>query len=341
MEANHHAARPGLAASFLVISQSRAAKKSLWITGGNGTLGYNILRRLARTGRFRIHAPVRNLNAGLFGPLAGSVEFIRHDLNDFAATEAMLQTIQPDVIIHCAASGLRPPKASWFELMEFNVILTLRLFQMSCCLPAGSRFIYISSGLVYRDQGRPCAEDDPMDTLHPYGASKAASDSLLRAAAAGFNKHLTILRPFAFSGPHDAPSRLFALILAAAVSGKPLALTNGTQIRDYCAVDDIARAVLDVTEREPAALIETFNLGSGTGLPLREIIESVCGTLELKASLQFGEKPMPPYEPNHLVANIARAQAALGWVPQTSLARAVWDLAGEIAPSLRLRRPEA
>jgi nucleoside-diphosphate-sugar epimerase len=321
--------------------RSQAGRAKIWVTGGNGTLGYNILFRLARTGRFHIHAPVRNLNTALIDALAGSVDFIRHDLNDFAATEAMLKSTQPDAIIHCAASGLRPPKASWFELMAFNVTLTLRLFQMSCFLASGPRFIYISSGLVYRNQGRPLAEDDPMDTLHPYGASKAASDSLLQAAAAEFNRKLTILRPFAFSGPHDAPSRLFPLILAAAVAGKPLALTHGTQIRDYCAVDDIARAVLQVIEREPDALIETFNLGSGTGLKLRVIIETVCQALGLKADLRFGEHQPPPYEPDHLVANIAKARAAFGWAPRTSLARAVWELAGEIAPSLRLRRPEA
>jgi nucleoside-diphosphate-sugar epimerase len=320
-------------------THSDAKKKTLWITGGNGTLGYNILRQLAQTGRFHIHAPVRNVNPGLISALA-DVRFIRHDLNDFEATEAVLGNLRPDVIIHCAASGLRPPKASWFELMEFNVILTLRLFQMGC-RQAEARFIYISSGLVYREQTRPLAEDDPMDTLHPYGASKAASDSLLRAAAAEFNRRLTILRPFAFSGPHDAPSRLFPLILSAAATGKPLALTHGGQIRDYCAVDDIARAVLHAVDREPAALIETFNLGSGTGLPLRALIENVCAALDLKASLRFGEKPAPPHEPGYLVANIAKARAGLGWAPQMSLARAIWELAGEIAPGLRLQRPEA
>jgi nucleoside-diphosphate-sugar epimerase len=321
--------------------RSQAERAKIWVTGGNGTLGYNILRHLARTGRFHIHAPVRNLNTALVSPLAGGVDFMLHDLNDFAATEAMLKSAQPDIIIHCAASGLRPPKASWFELMEFNVILTLRLFQMSCLLASAPRFIYISSGLVYRNQGRPLAEDDPMDTPHPYGASKAASDSLLQAAAAEFNRKLTILRPFAFSGLHDAPSRLFPLILAAAVTGKPLALTRGTQIRDYCAVGDIALAVLRTVEREPESLIETFNLGSGTGLKLREIIETLCQTLGLEADLRFGEHQPPRYEPDHLVANIAKAQAALGWTPRTSLARAVWELAGEIAPSLRLHRPEA
>jgi len=149
------------------------------------------------------------------------------------------------------------------------------------------------------------------------------------------------LRPFAFSGPHDAPSRLFPLILSAAATGKPLALTDGTQIRDYCSVGDIALAVLQIIEREPEALIETFNLGSGAGLPLRAVIETVCETLGLKADLRFGEHPSPAYEPDHLVANIAKVQAALGWTPRTSLARAVWELADEIAPRLRLREPEA
>jgi UDP-glucose 4-epimerase len=81
--------------------------------------------------------------------------------------------VDPDVVVHCAASGLRPPRASWFEMMSFNVETTLRIFETYCNLPA-SQFIYISTGLVYREQQRPLREDDPIESLQPYGASKAA-----------------------------------------------------------------------------------------------------------------------------------------------------------------------
>jgi nucleoside-diphosphate-sugar epimerase len=163
---------------------------------------------------------------------------------------------------------------------------------------------------------------------------------MLQAASAEFKRKLTILRPFAFTGLHDGGKRLFPLILEAAAEGRRLGLTAGTQIRDFCSVNDIAVAVIQVIEREQKPLIEKFNLGSGLSLPLRSVIENVCEELGIKAELAFGEREMHPYEPHYSVANTARAEAKLGWKPRTSLAYAVWELAQEVAPSLKVKRPK-
>lgn len=316
-----------------------ADRQKILITGGSGILGYNILKLLANDERYHVVAPVRNINSDAVRTLSGKVQFIEHDLSDAIHTAQIFERVSPAVIVHCAASGLRPPRGSWFDLMQFNVVSTMRLFQMNCRLDHPSRFIYLSTGLVYREQGRPLTEEDPIETLHPYGASKAASDLMLQAASTEFKRELTILRPFAFTGLHDGGKRLFPLILEAAAEGRRLGLTEGTQIRDFCSVNDIAAAVIQVIEREQKPLIEKFNLGSGLSLPLRSVIEDVCEKLELKVDLAFGENRMHPYEPHYSVANTARAEAQLGWKPRTNLAYAVWELAQEIAPSLKVKRP--
>jgi nucleoside-diphosphate-sugar epimerase len=310
------------------------------LTGGNGTLGYNILKRFANDEQYQVVAPVRNIQSPAVQSLSDKIQFIEHDLSDVVHTAQIFERVNPTVIVHCAASGLRPPRGSWFELMQFNVVSTMRLFQMNCRLDHQSRFIYVSTGLVYREQERPLTEEDPIETLHPYGASKAASDLMLQAASTEFQRELTILRPFAFTGSHDGGKRLFPLILEAAVEKKRQGLTAGTQIRDFCSVDDIATAVIRVIEREQQSLIEKFNLGSGLNLPLRTVIENICAELELNVDLVFGEVRMHPYEPHYSVANTTRAEELLGWKPQTSLAYAVWELAQEIAPSLKLKCPE-
>jgi nucleoside-diphosphate-sugar epimerase len=315
-------------------------RRRILVTGGSGTLGYNVLRQLADDPSYSVVAPVRNIRSPQVQAFAGKVHFIEHDLGDAIHTAQIFERVNPDVVVHCAASGLRPPKGSWFDLMQFNVVSTMRLFQMNCRLDHPSHFIYISTGLVYREQQRPLTEEDPIETLHPYGASKAAGDAMLQAAAAEFKRKLTILRPFAFTGLHDSGRRLFPLILEAAVEGRRQGLTAGTQIRDFCSVANIADAVLRVIERTQGACIEKFNLGSGLSLPLRTLIENVCAELELKVDLAFGESQMHVYEPHYSVANIARAQQELGWKPRMSLAYAVWELAQEMAPTLNLRRPE-
>lgn len=315
------------------------SRQKVLLTGATGTLGYNILKRLAFDEHFEVIAPVREMNSPVVRNLSPWVRFVANDLSDHASTEHIMAQESPAVIVHCAARGLRPPKETWFDLMQFNVISTMRLFQMNCRLPHPSHFIYLSTGLVYREQNRPLSEYDPLETLHPYGASKGAADAMLQAAAAEFNRRLTILRPFAFTGAHDGGNRLFPLIVEAAAEGRHLGLSSGAQIRDFCAVDDIVDAVLSVIVRPAQQLIEKFNLGSGQRLSLRELILKICAELELKADLGFGESAMQRYEPHYSVANIDHARQVLGWEPRTNLAYAVHQLAQEIAPHLQLRMP--
>lgn len=317
---------------------SLPATTRVLLTGTSGTLGYNVMRLLAKETNHKVLAPVRAVRPFL-SPFASRVDFQKLDLVDIAATKHYLSHTRPDVIVHCAASGLRPPKASWFEIISFNVETTLRLFETYCA--SGVRhFVYISTGLVYREQGRPLRETDPVENLHPYGASKAAADLLLQAAAVEFGRTLTIVRPFAFTGIQDAGTRLFPQLITAASSGKPFCMTTGKQVRDFCAVEDIARAVLLCIERQPQQAIEKFNVGSGMERTVRQLVETVCSALGLKVDLQFGAVPDRAYEPRHLVADITRARQELGWSPQTSLSYAVWELAREMAPALPVREPE-
>lgn len=320
------------------MSESHPRRRIL-VTGGTGTLGYNILTQLAGIPNYTVIAPVRNIQR-VGNELKEKVQFIQHELEDAIHTAQIFERSNPDVIVHCAASGLRLPRTSWFDLMQFNVESTMRLFQMNCRFDHHSHFIYISTGLVYREQTHPLVESDPIETLHPYGASKAAGDALLQAAAAEFQRSLTILRPFAFTGLHDGGERLFPRILKAAESGESLSMTSGTQIRDFCSVDDIAKAVLMIIERKPSQLIEKFNLGSGCSLPLRDLVTEVCGELEIRPELRFGELDMHPYEPHHSVADITSARKTLGWEPRHRLSHAVWELARQTHPNLVCKEPE-
>lgn len=317
----------------------RPGRRRILLTGGSGTLGYNILRQLVASGEFDVIAPLRNLSV-IEEELRNQVQFIEHELSDTPHTAQIFERANPDVIVHCAASGLRPPRTSWFDLMRFNVESTMRLFQMNCRFDHHSHFIYISTGLVYREQRRPLLEADPIETLHPYGASKAAADSMLQAAAAEFERPLTILRPFAFTGPHDGGERLFPRILRAAVSGEPMRMTEGTQVRDFCSVEDIARAVLLVVDRQSDTLIEKFNLGSGRTVPLRRLVTEVCDEIGIAPVLRFGEVSMHPHEPHYSVADCCHAHAVLGWQPRHRLSHAVWQLARQTHPELNCSEPE-
>jgi UDP-glucose 4-epimerase len=315
-----------------------ALSRRVLVTGASGTLGFNVVSQLALEEATKVFAPVRTMRPFL-QRLGSAVEFIVHDLQDEHSTNRLVQEIKPDVIVHCAASGVRPPRSEWFEMIVFNVAGSIALFKAYCALPKSTHFIYISTGLVYRVQQRPLGEDDPVGTLHPYGAGKAAADSLLLAAAAEFKRTITVLRPFAFTGIQDGSERLFPGLLRSAAAGQPFCLTRGEQIRDFCAVEDVARAVVACVKREPRELIEVFNIGSGRSESVRALIERVSKELNLSIDLQFGRAPLPPFEPSYLVADISRARRELGWEPRINLAYAVWQLALDVVPNLKLSEP--
>jgi nucleoside-diphosphate-sugar epimerase len=317
---------------------SLPSTQKILLTGATGTLGFNVMRLLARESSHEVIAVVRE-KIPILGEFEPRIHFQKSDLARIHETGRLVGELQPDVIVHCAASGVRPPKRSWFEIISFNVETTLRLFEIYCQSKA-KHFVYVSTGLVYKEQSRPLLESDPIENLHPYGASKAAADLLLQAAAVEFNRSVTIVRPFAFTGVEDAPMRLFPGLLHAAAEKKPFPMTSGKQVRDFCAVEDIARAIVLCIERQPRELIEKFNLGSGLELPVHDLVTSVCSDLGLEVDIQFGANPHPPHEPMHLVADISKAERELGWSPSTRLSYAVWELAQQIVPQLQLREPE-
>lgn len=151
--------------------------RRILVTGGSGVLGYHILHALVRDPRNQVIVPLRNPNNRLLAGLP--VDAIHANLSDALQTGELIRSTRPDTVIHAAASGLRAPKPNWFETARFNVDAALRLFEATCEI-ADCHFIHISSGMAYRETGRPLCESDPLSSLHPYAASKAAGDLLLR-----------------------------------------------------------------------------------------------------------------------------------------------------------------
>jgi UDP-glucose 4-epimerase len=308
------------------------------VTGATGTLGYNIVNRLAAMHpQTRIQVLLRKPDLELFSSLP-NVGQQKVDMSEMERFSEAVMDFHPNAIIHCAASGVRPCNISWFDVIDLNVSATVQLFRASCEIP-DCHFINISTGLVYDSQDRPCREGDPIHTLHPYGASKAASDCLLLAGADRLRRQLTVIRPFSFTGLHDGGNRLFPSLLQSALVGQDFSMSPGTQLRDFCAVQDVAEAVCMLLETGTPSSRSIFNVGSGRSVPLKEIVLDVIEQLGISVRLHCGSLPFHPHEPMHLVADICRMRE-LGWQPRTNLAYAVWQLAQTQFPGLQVQRPE-
>jgi UDP-glucose-4-epimerase GalE len=271
------------------------------VTGGAGYIGRHIARAL------------------------GSRAWI---LDDFRASgrsaaegrrvlEADLAEAEPDwseveAVIHCAGStqvgeSMEKPGLYWAN----NVGAAAAFFGRA---PRGLRVIFSSTAAVYGEPERtPIPEEHPCRPLNPYGSSKLAAESMLRDLGC----RLTVLRYFNAAGgdeEHRPETHLIPNAIDAALGGEPLSIFgDGLHVRDYVHVEDLARAHLLALERPPG----TFNLGSGKGSTVREVVETARRVLGRPVPVR--EAPPRPGDPRALVADISRARRELGWEPARTL----------------------
>lgn len=312
--------------------------RRILLTGGSGTLGRALLELLSRQAGVRVLA-LRRKGGRPLPALPGVCQRVVSFASSASLAKVFL-SFRPQAVVHAAATGMEIPRPPFLAMVDANVTLPLRLLQQaSRC--GQVHFVMVSTGLAYRDQGRPLQEEDPWGTVHPYAATKAAADLLLRAAGPALRIRLTVLRPFSFTGPGDKGSRLFPSLLRAAAHGKKISLTGGHQIRDFLSSGDVASGVVAALRHPPGSFSEPaiYNLGSAKPVPLRRVIEDVVQRLGLRVKLGFGKREADPHEPRFLVADVRRAARNLGWEPQENLTHAVRLLAKESFPRLRLADP--
>ncbi|RYZ68812.1 MAG: UDP-glucose 4-epimerase GalE [Proteobacteria bacterium] len=224
---------------------------------------------------------------------------------------------------------------------EWNVHKMERLLE-SCANAGVTRFIFSSTCAVYGDpQGKLLTEDTPFRPLTPYGETKRDAEALLQKfTARGISS--VALRYFNASGAeprlrvgelHDPESHLIPNVIRAALAGKSVSIfgddyptRDGTCIRDYIHVTDLARAhwlAFEKLQKAQAPFFNAVNLGSGTGYSVREIIASIEKVFGGK--IQTVISPRRPGDPAQMVAGTERAREWLGFVPQFGLDRIIGD----------------
>lgn len=170
-------------------------------------------------------------------------------------------------LVHLAAHGVSPQPANWADAFEFNVFRSVALIEQALAggigkiVACGSCVEYGRSGERYE----AIPADAPLEPVGPYAASKAAFSlalaSIARTSSAGFH----LLRPFNLFGEGQDARNLWPSMREAALTGKDFDLSPGQQVRDFLAVEEAARRVIDCLEspNPPRGGLRIANLGSG------------------------------------------------------------------------------
>ena len=306
------------------------------LTGASGMLGQAIIKQLAGRNDVAVLALYRNdpPKSDLTNTHVAMVDLARPgDLT------MLLKDFEPTVFIHTAATGMQLPRPKTEALTDINTWMPVRLAEVVAGIDHCS-FVHLSSGLAYTDQGRPLRETDPLDTKHPYGASKAEAEKQLQVTARQRGLRLTLVRPFSFTGEGDFGTRLFPSLLHHALEQTRFEMSAGNQVRDHSSVDDIAAGVMSAAlgPLETQAT-QAYNLGTGDTRTLRELVTSVIDQLGLNVDVEFGARPPAMNEPMFMVPDMTHTRKTLGWQARENVAHAVWRLAQRSFPSLVTKEP--
>ncbi|MGE3537682.1 MAG: UDP-glucose 4-epimerase GalE [Candidatus Tectimicrobiota bacterium] len=306
--------------------------ETVLVTGGAGYIGSHAVKLLLRRGYRPVvyDSLVRGYREALL-----SEHFVHGSLHETAKLVETLRRYEVTAVIHFAAFAYVGESVQ-APLMYYqnNVAGTMSLLQ--AMQTAGvQRLIFSSTAAVYGVPRQPLlTEEHPQQPINPYGESKLFVEHILRNCAAASDLRWISLRYFNAAGAdldgeigerHDPETHLIPLVLAAASGRQPsIAIfgtdydtPDGTCVRDFIHVQDLAEAHLLALQALPTEYANTaYNLGSGSGYSVREIIETAAKVTE--RPIPSTVVPRRPGDPSCLVAKAEKARQALQWTPQYS-----------------------
>ena len=308
----------------------------LLVTGGAGYVGSIVAQRLVARGDDV--TVFDSLYRGHRSAVPEGARLVEGDLLDPQALRGVLAG-GCDGVLHFAAMTLVAESVAQPErYYRGNVVGALNL--LDAMRETGvKRIVFSSTAATYgQPESVPISEDAPQRPVNAYGGSKLAVDRMLTDEARAYGVAAVSLRYFnvaGASGPlgedHEPETHLVPLILRAAagvrdhvsILGTDYDTRDGTALRDYVHVDDLVAAHVLALEKAQPGRHDIFNLGSGTGYTVREVIDAARRVTGREFEVR--EAPRRPGDPAALVASGERAREALGWTPERSLEQMIAD----------------
>lgn len=304
--------------------------KKILVTGGAGYIGSHVVRQLGAAGETVL--TLDNLCTG-FEAAVTAGDLVVGDTGDAALLEQLFSAHDIDTVMHFAAHTVVPESVADPLKYYRNNTANSRTLLEACQAHGVRHFVFSSTAAVY---GIPAAgrasEDSPTRPINPYGTSKLMTEWMLRDLAAAGGPSFVALRYFNVAGcepsgtiGQSTPKATLLVKVACeaavgrraqvAVFGTDYPTPDGTGLRDYIHVEDLASAHLDALDYLRGAGESTIlNCGYGHGYSVREVLSAV--ERAAGSPLDIVDEPRRPGDPPELVAVAERIREVLGWTPR-------------------------
>jgi len=301
---------------------------NLLVTGGAGYIGGTVATILMQAGH-RVTV-LDNLCHSKRNELPAGAEFVEADIADYPRVEALLRDLKPDGVLHFAAlieagDSMKVPEVYFRN----NTASTLSLLEAMHATDTNN-LVFSSTAAVYGEpKSVPIEETAALAPTNAYGESKLLVEYMLNWFHRIHGLRYASLRYFNVAGAlphrgeaHEPETHIIPLILDVALGrrekifiyGEDYPTPDGTCIRDYIHVRDLAEAHILALQALSTRGRMVLNLGNGSGFSVKEVIESARRVTGHAIPVVI--EPRRPGDPARLVASSAKAQAELGWRPQ-------------------------
>jgi len=304
--------------------------KAILVTGGAGYIGSHVVRQLGTAGESVV--VLDNLSTG-FEAAVTAGELVIGDTGDAGLLERLFTEHSIDTVMHFAAHTIVPESVADPLKYYGNNTASSRTLLEACQRHGVVNFVFSSTAAVY---GIPAdglaSEESPTQPINPYGTSKLMTEWMLRDLATAGGPSYVALRYFNVAGCEPSgtigqstpkATLLVKVACEAAVGKRPhisvygtdYPTPDGTGLRDYIHVDDLARAHLDaLAYLRAGGESTTLNCGYGHGYSVREVLSAV--EQASGAPLTIVDEPRRAGDPPALVAVAERVRKELGWTPK-------------------------
>jgi nucleoside-diphosphate-sugar epimerase len=290
--------------------------KTIFVTGGAGFLGSEVVRQISASGGAVI--VYDNLSSGKkkFIQNYPRVKIIKADIKNRSTVHKAIGKSQ--YIINLAALPFIPDSFHYpQEFFEVNTNGTLNLILESINHKKIKNFVHISTSEVYGS-----AKKSPMDENHPilpqstYAVSKLAGEKVVFTMHKEHDFPAVMIRPFNTYGPNiTQPYIIPEIIMQVLGKNSKIKLGNINAERDFTFVSDTANGIIRALFLKKA-IGETINLGSGRSHKIKDIVKSVSSILEKKVTITTNKDRLRPFDVNKLVCDNRKAKKILDWEPK-------------------------
>ena len=310
---------------------------SILVTGGAGYIGAHVVRSLQEAGRDVV--VVDDLSTGRASRV-GEVPLVQLDLAGQGAFERLREVIREHAVegvVHLAAKKQVGESVARPEFYHQQNVEALESLLAALREERVERFVFSSSAAVYGEPpSRVVGEDEEPRPINPYGATKLAGERLMAEAGRSWGLRHVSLRYFNVAGAGSeelgdpAVLNLVTIVFdlldqgkAPVIFGDDYPTADGTCVRDYVHVQDLAEAHLAALEhldsQGPRSAV--FNVGTGTGASVREVLSAIRRATGVETEAEV--LPRRAGDPAELVARVDRIAAELGWQARFGLQEAV------------------